>query len=66
MQRKSIWLKQSGTTSSSSNVLDPSVHLGVDHEEGLDIQSNDAASLTTSHIFGVLFARDPYSSKLIA
>lgn len=48
---KSIELKRSATTSSSSSVPDPLVYLEVDHEETPNIPFNDIGLSTTGRRF---------------
>jgi len=61
----SIGSKQSATVSSNNIVLNPLVHLDVDHEDTRDIPSNDDDLSIMGCRSMVLYVRDSYSSKLI-
>jgi len=52
----------SASASSNSSVVKP----GINHEETFVAPATDVSSLNTSHRYGILFARDPLSDKLIA
>ena len=64
-REKNKGFKYNGCAFSSSSVLEPLMHLDVNHKEAFNAPANGVGSLSMGRRFDIPSARDSYSNKLI-